>query len=175
MHLNIWSIILQNLILGLSMNIFRKTWTMTFKLHWFIILFDLILYVPVNNFSVMSGQVFLGWTSTKQGLMCLLKDTMQWRGWGSNLISSQAFCHCASLSATWFVTIHCLWPMAGLPTPFPLNRVSNSLDPDHTRCLGVQTVCKDSHKTVADESDGLQQQRKSLIIPECDLFFVSYI
>ena len=23
-------------------------------------LFDLILYVPVNNFSVMSGQVFLG-------------------------------------------------------------------------------------------------------------------
>ena len=27
--------------------------------------FDLILYLPVNNFSVMSGQVFLGWTSTK--------------------------------------------------------------------------------------------------------------
>ena len=24
------------------------------------LLFDLILYVPVNNFSVMSGQVFLG-------------------------------------------------------------------------------------------------------------------
>ena len=37
------------------------------------ILFDLILYmyVPVNNFSVMSGRVFLGWTSTKQGLMFL--------------------------------------------------------------------------------------------------------
>ena len=35
------------------------------------VLFDLILYVPVNNFSVMSGQVFLGWISTKQGLMCL--------------------------------------------------------------------------------------------------------
>ena len=34
-------------------------------------LFDLILNVPVNNFSVMSGWVFLGWTSTKQGLMCL--------------------------------------------------------------------------------------------------------
>ena len=36
-------------------------------------LFDLILYIPVNNFSVicMSGQVFLSWTSTKQGLMCL--------------------------------------------------------------------------------------------------------
>ena len=34
-------------------------------------LFDLILYVPVNNFSVMLGRVFQGWTSTKQGLMCL--------------------------------------------------------------------------------------------------------
>ena len=29
-------------------------------------LLDLILYIPVNNFSVMSGQVFLGQTSTKQ-------------------------------------------------------------------------------------------------------------
>ena len=28
---------------------------------------DLILYIPVINFSVMLGQVFLGWTSTKQG------------------------------------------------------------------------------------------------------------
>ena len=37
----------------------------------FEILFDLILYVPVNIFSVMSGRVFLGWTSTKQGLTCL--------------------------------------------------------------------------------------------------------
>ena len=34
-------------------------------------LFDLILNVPVNKLSVMSGRVFLGWTSTKQGLMCL--------------------------------------------------------------------------------------------------------
>ena len=33
-------------------------------------LFDLILYIPVNNFSVMLGQVFLGWASTKLGLMC---------------------------------------------------------------------------------------------------------
>ena len=32
-------------------------------------LFDLILYAPVNNFSAMSGRVFLGWTSTKPGLM----------------------------------------------------------------------------------------------------------
>ena len=32
--------------------------------------FDLILYVTVNSFSVMPGQVFLVWTRTKQGLMC---------------------------------------------------------------------------------------------------------
>ena len=30
-------------------------------------LFNLILYVPDNNFSVKSKQVFLGRTSTKQG------------------------------------------------------------------------------------------------------------
>ena len=31
----------------------------------------LILYVPVNNFSEMSGRVFLCWTSTKQRKKCL--------------------------------------------------------------------------------------------------------
>ena len=36
-----------------------------------LVLFDLILYVPVTNLSVMSGQVFLCGTSTKLGLMCL--------------------------------------------------------------------------------------------------------
>ena len=30
-------------------------------------------FIPVNNFSVMSGQVFLGWTCTKQRFMCLAK------------------------------------------------------------------------------------------------------
>ena len=30
-------------------------------------LFDLILYVPVNNLSITSGRVFLGWSSTKLG------------------------------------------------------------------------------------------------------------
>ena len=34
------------------------------------IMFNLILYVPVNNFSVMSPQVFQGRDSIKQGLMC---------------------------------------------------------------------------------------------------------
>ena len=39
---------------------------------------------PINNLSVIKGWVFLGWTSTKLGLMFLLKDTTQWRRWGSN-------------------------------------------------------------------------------------------
>ena len=30
----------------------------------------LILYIPVNNCSVMSGRVFLGWTSTKHLIKC---------------------------------------------------------------------------------------------------------
>ena len=30
------------------------------------------------------GRVFPGWTSAKLGLMFLLKDTTQWRQWGSN-------------------------------------------------------------------------------------------
>ena len=34
-------------------------------------LFDLILLLPINNLSVIKGQVFLGRTSTKLGLMCL--------------------------------------------------------------------------------------------------------
>ena len=37
----------------------------------FVCLFDLVLYVPVNNFSIMTGPVFLCCTSTEQGLMCL--------------------------------------------------------------------------------------------------------
>ena len=36
-----------------------------------LISFDLILYVPVNNLSVMSRRVYPSWTGTKQGLMCL--------------------------------------------------------------------------------------------------------
>ena len=40
---------------------------------------------PINNLSVIKGWVFLGWTSTKLGLMFLLKDTTQWRCWGFNL------------------------------------------------------------------------------------------
>ena len=34
--------------------------------------FGLILYLPVNNFSVVSGQVFLGSTSTQQQIRYVL-------------------------------------------------------------------------------------------------------
>ena len=37
----------------------------------FFVLFMLILDVPVNSFSVMSGQVYLCCTSTKQRIKCL--------------------------------------------------------------------------------------------------------
>ena len=40
---------------------------------------------PITNLSAIKGQVFLGWTSTKLGLMFLLMDTMQWCRWGLNL------------------------------------------------------------------------------------------
>ena len=58
---------------------------------------------PINNLSVIKGQVFLGWTSTKLGFMFLLKDTTQWRRWGSNprpfRLESSALplSHCAPL------------------------------------------------------------------------------
>ena len=55
--------------------------------HLGLVLFEFILYIPVNNLSVMSGRVFLGWTSTKQSYCALLKDKTQWSWWGSNLRS----------------------------------------------------------------------------------------
>ena len=39
---------------------------------------------PINNLSVIKARVFLGWTSTKLGLMFLFKDTTQCHRWGSN-------------------------------------------------------------------------------------------
>ena len=41
---------------------------------WMNILFVCLTpYIPDNNFSDMSGRVFLGWTSTKQRMKCLVK------------------------------------------------------------------------------------------------------
>ena len=49
--------------------------------------FCLIFYIPVNDFSVMSGQVFLGWTSTKQKIKCLAQElnaVLPVRLWGTH-------------------------------------------------------------------------------------------
>ena len=46
---------------------------------------DLILYLPFNHFSVMSGRVILSWTSTKQGFMCLAQGHNTETPWGFNL------------------------------------------------------------------------------------------
>ena len=61
-----------------SFNVRYKIWWMVFHIHIQILvenslfcLFDLILYVSSTIFSVMQGRVFLGWTSTKLGKMCL--------------------------------------------------------------------------------------------------------
>ena len=62
----------------------------------------------INNLSVIKGRVFLGWTSTKLGLMFLLKDITQWRRWGSNARSfglesgTLPLSHCAPLYADLF-------------------------------------------------------------------------
>ena len=62
------------------------------------VLFDLILYIPVNNLSVTLGRVFLGWTSTKLGLMCLAQQRSDageaWTRGPS--VSSQALYHWAT-------------------------------------------------------------------------------
>ena len=80
----------------------------------------------INNLSVIKGRVFLGWTSTKLGLMFLLKDTRQWRRWGSNPLplglksSTLPLSHCAPIR---------LFGVSSLPYSL-LITFANSLDPD---------------------------------------------
>ena len=71
---------------------------------------------PINNLSVINGRVFLGWTSNKLGLMFLLKNTTQWRRWGSNpqLLglesSTLPLSHCASdlnIVVYWYIKCTC--------------------------------------------------------------------
>ena len=57
------------------------------------------LYSQLECVNEALGLVFLGWTSTKLGLMFFLKDTAQWRWWGSSSrpsVSSQALFHWAT-------------------------------------------------------------------------------
>ena len=87
-------------------------------------LFDLILYVPVNNFSVMLGQVFLGWTSTKQGYVSCsrtqLYDAGEARTRGP-YVTSQALYHWPTVLPLLFLCWYSL--LSGIPWRW------NSLDP----------------------------------------------
>ena len=62
--------------------VLKNTWKTLKGLVVLFVWFDSLR--PINNLSVIKGRVFLGWTSTKLGLMFLLKDTTQWRPSGSN-------------------------------------------------------------------------------------------
>ena len=62
---------------------------------------------PIKTLSVIKGPVFRGWTSTKLGLMFLLKDKTQWCWWGSNPqplsleSSTLPLSHCAPKCVNW--------------------------------------------------------------------------
>ena len=85
--------------------------------------FDLIIYVPANNFSVMSGLVFLGWTSTMQGLMCLaLRTQRNDAGLGSSTLPL-SYCPPYCLNA------NKKWRSACTFTPY----FENSMDPDQLK------------------------------------------
>ena len=67
-----WSVILW---LWHCLGILACFWFYTVKQYdQMLYLFDLILYIPVNHFSVMSWRVFLGWTSTKQRIKSLAQE-----------------------------------------------------------------------------------------------------
>ena len=59
-----------------------KPWAGLWVWHFLVILtclfIDFILYVPVNSFSVMSGQVFLGWTSLFMSRCHIIGCLMSW-------------------------------------------------------------------------------------------------
>ena len=87
-------------------------------------LFDLILYVPSTIFQLYrDGSSWLEPVLYKLGLMFLLKDTMHWRRWGSNLrpfgleSSTLPLSYCAPLALLmwhllwyiWYVTLNVLF------------------------------------------------------------------
>ena len=45
------------------------------KIYWYLIFVSLDFYVTFNMLSIMSERVFLGWTSDRLELMCLVKGT----------------------------------------------------------------------------------------------------
>ena len=69
--LNFSKLTFQNILSGMLKKC-QKVWIQIrtiLCLSWTV--FVLILYIPVNNSSVMLGQVFLSWTSSKERIKCL--------------------------------------------------------------------------------------------------------
>ena len=127
---------------------------------------------PINNLSVIKGRIFLGWTSTKLGLMFLLKDTTQWRRWGSNPrpfgleSSTLSLSHCAPYliqrnnisimqlsNGFWLITYKSFksWKMANFFVKLILVILNISLS-IHTNCSPM--------KTTYMQFQGLISQRK---------------
>ena len=94
----------------------------------------------INNLSVMKGRVFLGCTSTKLRLMFLLKDTKQWRRWGSNprplgLESSLLpLCHCAPTKVLIILTEN--WKIQHFSYPELKRNIINIISWVGSRVLG---------------------------------------
>ena len=88
---------------------------------WFCLFVWFVSLRPVNYLSAIKRRVFLGWTSSKLGLMFLLKDTTQWRKRGSNprplghesRTLPQGHCAPMILEPTWrlLVMVHRIWPV----------------------------------------------------------------
>ena len=74
--------------------------------HLLFVWFD---YVLVNKFSVMSGQVFLGWTSTKQRIKCLAQghNTVMARTSNPKITSLtlNQLSHCAFTCVSTLITV----------------------------------------------------------------------
>ena len=80
---------------------------------------------PINNLSVIKGLVYLGWTSTKLGLLFLLEDTTQWCWWPFSLESSTLpLSHCAPMwPAIVFLNLNAVQPHTCVEITLSLSNV----------------------------------------------------
>ena len=88
-----------------------------------------MLYIPVNNFSVMSGRVFLGLTSTKQGLMCLAQ--------GHNAVTAVRLKPASSLSQVKHSTTE---PLQSLSQWFNMYALLSSRDASELTSTSIHCV-----------------------------------
>ena len=119
------------LVIPFNLTMFWKSWILTVRPHLqvgveglqakylppcccFVCLFNSL--GSINNLSVIKRRVFLGWTSTKLGLMFLLRDTKSsdaseaWTRGPS--VSSQALYYCATHVAAFVITFNSICNMS---------------------------------------------------------------